>query len=71
MRDHQTPPACLLYGCSNDTPDVKVRSFDEHEESVYGVAWSACDPFVFVSVSYDGRVVLNHVPQTEKYKILL
>lgn len=50
---------------------MKVRTFDEHEESVYSVAWSACDPFVFMSVSYDGRVVLNHVPQTEKYKILL
>ena len=34
------------------------------------MAWSACDPFVFVSVSYDGRVVINHVPSTEKYKIL-
>jgi EARP and GARP complex-interacting protein 1 len=54
-----------------DSPDVKVRSYDDHEESVYSVAWSAADPFVFVSVSYDGRVVLNHVPSTEKYKVLL
>ena len=46
-------------------------SFDEHEESVYSVAWSACDAWVFASLSYDGRVVINHVPSTEKYKILL
>ena len=51
--------------------DVRVRAFDEHEESVYATAWSACDAWVFVSLSYDGRVVLNHVPSTEKYKILL
>jgi WD40 repeat protein len=56
---------------SNDSPDVRVKAFDEHEESVYSVAWSACDPFVFISVSYDGRVVLNHVPSTEKYRLLL
>ena len=34
-------------------------------------AWSACDAWVFGSLSLDGRVVLNHVPSTEKYKILL
>lgn len=56
---------------SKPDADVRVRAFDEHEESVYSVAWSACDAWVFVSLSYDGRVVLNHVPSTEKYKILL
>eukprot|EP00640_Fibrocapsa_japonica_P003246 CAMPEP_0113935906 /NCGR_PEP_ID=MMETSP1339-20121228/2935_1 /TAXON_ID=94617 /ORGANISM="Fibrocapsa japonica" /LENGTH=337 /DNA_ID=CAMNT_0000938199 /DNA_START=363 /DNA_END=1376 /DNA_ORIENTATION=+ /assembly_acc=CAM_ASM_000762 len=55
----------------SDAADAKIRSFDEHEESVYSVAWSGCDAWVFASLSYDGRVILNHVPSTEKYKILL
>ena len=36
-----------------------------------GTAWSCYDAWVFASLSYDGRVVMNHVPSTEKYKILL
>lgn len=56
-----------LGGC----PFLQVRTFDEHEESVYSLAWSASDAWVLASLSYDGQVVLNHVPSTEKYKILL
>ena len=52
-------------------PYLQVRTFDEHEESVYSLAWSASDAWVLASLSYDGLVVLNHVPSTEKYKILL
>ena len=55
----------------HDSPDVRVKAFEEHEESVYGVAWSACDPFLFASVSYEGRVTVNAMPPSEKYKILL
>lgn len=51
--------------------DCKVCSFLDHEESVYSVAWSACDAWVFASVDYSGRVAINHVPSAEKYKILL
>ncbi|CAK4118375.1 unnamed protein product [Aphanomyces euteiches] len=54
-----------------DIGDAKIKSFEEHEDSVYSVAWGSVDSWVFVSVSYDGRVVLNHVPSTEKYRILL
>lgn len=56
---------------SNDSPDIRVKAFDEHEESVYALAWSAADPFLFASASYDGRIVVNAVPPSEKYKILL
>ncbi len=56
---------------STDPPDVKVRSFDQHVESVYGLAWSAADAWTFASLSVDGKVFVNHVPSTEKYKILL
>lgn len=56
---------------SPPAPRLQVRTFDEHEESVYSLAWSASDAWVMASLSYDGLVVLNHVPSTEKYKILL
>ena len=55
----------------NDPPDVKVRVIDQHEDSVYSVAWSPADAWMYCSLSYDGTVILNHVPSTEKYKILL
>ena len=51
--------------------DCLVSTYDEHEDSVYSVAWSTADPWIFASLSYDGRVVINHVPRKEKFKILL
>lgn len=56
---------------SADVVDTKIKSYDEHEDSVYAVAWSASDSWLFGSVSYDGRFCINQVPSTEKYKILL
>jgi WD40 repeat protein len=56
---------------SDDPPDVKVRAIDSHEDSVYSVAWSPADAWLFCSLSFDGRVLLHNVPSTEKYKILL
>lgn len=55
----------------DDPPDVKVRAMDQHEDTVYSVAWSAADAWIYASMSFDGRMVVNHVPSTEKYKILL
>ncbi|KAK2193354.1 hypothetical protein NP493_15g05042 [Ridgeia piscesae] len=60
--------------------DVKERStmkdgvisvYEEHEDSVYAVAWSTVDPWLFASLSYDGRLVINRVPRATKYQILL
>lgn len=51
--------------------DGVIATFDEHEDSVYAVEWSTADPWVFASLSYDGRLVINRVPRAEKYKILL
>ena len=67
-------PLIELEGEESDDKDVAdgiIRRFDEHEDSVYGLAWSICDAWVFASLSYDGRFVVNHVPSAEKYKILL
>lgn len=54
-----------------DVADTRIKTYDEHEDSVYAVAWGASDSWGFGSVSYDGRFCMNHVPSTEKYKILL
>jgi len=53
-----------------NAPDVRVTKM-EMREAIYDLAWSAADPWVFVTLSFDGNVVLNHVPSKEKYKILL
>ena len=55
----------------SNTGDMRLSSFSGHGESVYDIAWSACDAWVFASLSFDGNVVLNHVSSEEKYKILL
>jgi WD40 repeat protein len=52
-------------------PDALLKSYSDHEDSVYGAVWSARDAWIFATLSYDGRVVVNHVPPAEKYKILL
>ena len=45
--------------------------YDEHEQSVFGLVWSAADAWVFASLSLDGKCMISHVPPAEKYKILL
>ncbi len=52
-------------------PDREVKVYEDHEDSVYVVEWSSVEPWVFASLSYDGRLVINKVPKDEKYKILL
>ena len=47
------------------------QPYEEHEDSLHAVDWSCADPWVFASLSYDGRLVINRVPRAEKYKILL
>ena len=51
--------------------DGVIGTYEEHEDSVYAVAWSAADPWLFASLSYDGRLVINRVPRQVKYSILL
>ena len=51
--------------------DGLVRAYEEHEDSVYVAKWATADPWVFASLSGDGRLVLNRVPRDTKYRILL
>lgn len=59
-----------LLTLDNDAPNVRVQRH-EHGEAVYGACWGASDAWIYVTVSYDGTAVLQHVPSHEKYKILL
>lgn len=62
----------FLFFRNQETPkDGVIATYEEHEDSVYAVDWSTADPWVFASLSYDGRLVINRVPRAEKYKILL
>lgn len=51
--------------------DSLIKTYSDHEDSVYAAAWSAYDAWIFATLSYDGRLVINTVPPAEKYKILL
>ena len=51
-------------------PNVRVARH-EQGDSVYGAVWGAADAWMYMTVSYDGKVALHHVPSKEKYKILL
>jgi WD40 repeat protein len=53
------------------TEDGLVKHYDQHEDSVYASAWSYHNPWIFASISGDGRVVINHVPSSHKYKIMI
>jgi hypothetical protein len=68
------PPAAAPGGAGAGTQpqaDGRVSLYDEHEDSCYAVAWSAADPWVFASASYDGRVAINQVPRNVKYRVIL
>ncbi|CAG5105903.1 Oidioi.mRNA.OKI2018_I69.chr1.g2554.t1.cds [Oikopleura dioica] len=51
--------------------DGVILKFDEHEDAVYSCQWSTANPWLFASLSHDGRMVINQVPKSVKYDILL
>lgn len=64
-------PAAGASAAPSRPPDGLIKRYEEHEDSCYSCCWSASDAWVFASVGYDGRVVVNRVPGEEKYRILL
>ncbi|KAA3672359.1 uncharacterized protein DEA37_0005773 [Paragonimus westermani] len=48
-----------------------IARLEQHEESVYAADWSPVDPWYFASVSYDGNLLVNQVPEPVKLDILL
>ncbi|KAG9153044.1 hypothetical protein Leryth_012305 [Lithospermum erythrorhizon] len=60
----------LVYESSIESPMQSYRllnTYTDYEDSVYGLAWSSREPWVFASLSYDGRVVVesikSHLPR--------
>lgn len=51
--------------------DGLLESFSYHEDSVYCAEWSSADPWIFASLSFDGRFILTKISKEVKYKILL
>lgn len=51
--------------------DGLLQTFDQHEDSVYCAEWSNVDPWIFASLSYDGRVIISKVPKQYKYQIIM
>ena len=64
--------------------DGVILKLDEHEgqyffeyqvlkfsDAVYSCQWSTANPWLFASLSHDGRMVINQVPKSVKYDILL
>ncbi|XP_028083269.1 WD repeat-containing protein DWA2-like isoform X1 [Camellia sinensis] len=47
--------------------DPLLNSYSDYEDSVYGLSWSSREPWIFASLSYDGRVVVEtikpHLPK--------
>ncbi|KAL2895490.1 WD repeat-containing protein DWA2 [Bienertia sinuspersici] len=41
--------------------DPLLNSYNDYEDSVYGLAWSSREPWIFASLSYDGRVVVESI----------
>ncbi|OMH78503.1 Protein TSSC1 [Zancudomyces culisetae] len=50
--------------------DRIVKQYETHDAGVYSVHWSLSNPWMFASLSIDGRFIVNSVPQYEKNKIL-
>lgn len=49
--------------------DAVINVYEEHDDSVYAVEW-ATDPWIFASLGYESRLVINKVPKSEKLNIL-
>ncbi|XP_075509467.1 WD repeat-containing protein DWA2-like [Primulina tabacum] len=54
-------------GSPTRSTDPLLNSYSDYEDSVYGLAWSSREPWIFASLSYDGRVVVEsikpHLPE--------
>ncbi|XP_012571517.1 WD repeat-containing protein DWA2 isoform X1 [Cicer arietinum] len=41
--------------------DPLLHTYSDYEDSIYGLTWSSREPWIFASLSYDGRVVVESV----------
>ena len=60
-----------LHGYGRDGNSAVVQKYQQYEDSVYGIAWSSRNPWLFATLSYDGQMLLHLVPKAEKYRLLM
>ena len=51
--------------------DAVIRAHEDHDDAIYGTAWSTHSAWIYASLSGSGKVVFYQVPSADKYKILL
>lgn len=49
--------------------DEVINIYEEHDDSVYVAEW-ATDPWIFASLGFESRLVINKVPKSEKFNVL-
>lgn len=49
--------------------DEVISVYEEHDDTVYATEW-ATDPWIFASLGFESRLVINRVPKEEKFNIL-
>ncbi|KAH9759455.1 WD REPEATS REGION domain-containing protein [Citrus sinensis] len=59
--NHDELPSESLVESPNQRANSLLNSYSDYEDSVYGLAWSSREPWIFASLSYDGRVVVESV----------
>lgn len=60
---------CKQAESTKNLSDEIVKIYEEHDDSVYAIEW-ATDPWVFASLGFESRLVINKVPKAEKFNIL-
>mmetsp|Transcript_15235 Transcript_15235/g.48618 ORF Transcript_15235/g.48618 Transcript_15235/m.48618 type:complete len:400 (+) Transcript_15235:21-1220(+) len=54
-----------------ELPDAVLQTCGMHSEAVYAATWSAAEPWIFATASYDGTVAVHQVAEEEKDHILM
>lgn len=49
--------------------DEVIKVYDEHDDSIYSAEW-ASDPWIFATLGFESRLIINKVPKNEKFNIL-
>lgn len=49
--------------------DGVVEIYEEHDDSIYSAEWGS-DPWIFASLGFESRLIINKVPKAEKFNIL-
>lgn len=56
---------------SSLTTDKLVCKITEHDDSIVDVCWSSQSPWIFASISYDGKCMIHRVPNQLKEELIL